>query len=103
MPIAANTSTRPMSRPRLLTPEGESGSCSGPPEQALAERSYPTSEAAERAADIVPRGVWVSRYHGDTSYFCSLECKEQFEQEPEDYFPAPRRRLLLPPAIPAMR
>lgn len=47
--------------------------------------------------------IWASQYHGKTFYFCSLECKEQFEQEPEDYFPAPRLRRLLPPAIPAMR
>jgi YHS domain-containing protein len=26
-----------------------------------------------------------SEYRGKTYYFCSLSCKEQFEQEPEGY------------------
>ena len=47
--------------------------------------------------------MWVSRYHGQTFYFCSLSCKERFELEPEDYFAAPRLRQTAPPAIPAMR
>jgi YHS domain-containing protein len=47
--------------------------------------------------------MWVSRYHGETFYFCSLACKERFELEPEDYFAKPRLRRLLPPALPALR
>ncbi|MFN8635998.1 MAG: YHS domain-containing protein [Chloroflexota bacterium] len=50
-----------------------------------------------------PTEMWVSRYHGQIYYFCSLACRERFELEPEDYFPAPRLRPLLPPAIPALR
>jgi YHS domain-containing protein len=26
-----------------------------------------------------------SEYEGQTYYFCSLDCKEQFDQEPEKY------------------
>ena len=29
--------------------------------------------------------AWVSRYHGEPYFFCSLECRERFELEPEDY------------------
>lgn len=47
--------------------------------------------------------MWTCTYHGQTFHFCSLVCKERFELEPDDYFPAPRLRRLLPPAIPAMR
>ena len=47
--------------------------------------------------------MWASRYHGRTYYFCSLECRERFELEPEDYFATPRLRRLLPPALPALR
>ena len=28
-----------------------------------------------------------SQYHGLTYLFCSLECKERFDFEPEDYVP----------------
>lgn len=28
---------------------------------------------------------WVSRYHGEPYFFCSLVCRERFELEPEDY------------------
>lgn len=31
--------------------------------------------------------VWASRYHGEPYFFCSLQCREQFELEPEDYLP----------------
>lgn len=34
---------------------------------------------------------WVSRYHGEPYFFCSLECHERFELEPEDYLPANER------------
>jgi YHS domain-containing protein len=50
-----------------------------------------------------PTEMWVSRYHGQTFYFCSLACKERFELEPEDYFEAPSLRRLLPPVFSAMR
>jgi YHS domain-containing protein len=29
--------------------------------------------------------AWTSRYHGEPYFFCSLECREKFELEPEDY------------------
>jgi YHS domain-containing protein len=42
--------------------------------------------------------AWVSRYHGEPYFFCSLECRERFEMEPEDYLPPPARRDPIPPA-----
>lgn len=33
--------------------------------------------------------VWASWYHGQMYFFCSLECHEKFELEPEDYLPLP--------------
>ena len=50
-----------------------------------------------------PTEMWVSRYHGQIFYFCSLACRERFELEPEGYLAAPRLRPTVPPAIPAMR
>jgi YHS domain-containing protein len=50
-----------------------------------------------------PMEMWVSRYHGQTFYFCSLACRERFELEPEDYFAVLRPRQLLSPAVQAMR
>lgn len=26
-----------------------------------------------------------SRYHGETFYFCSIECKQRFDADPERY------------------
>jgi len=34
---------------------------------------------------------WVSRYHGEPYFFCSLECRERFELAPEDYLPVVER------------
>jgi YHS domain-containing protein len=34
---------------------------------------------------------WTSRYHGEPYFFCSLECRERFELEPEDYLPSEER------------
>lgn len=50
-----------------------------------------------------PTEMWVSRYHGQIYYFCSLVCRERFELEPEDYLRTPREQQLLPPAIPGVR
>jgi YHS domain-containing protein len=36
---------------------------------------------------------FTSQYHGDTCYFCSKECKEQFDQDPERYMAFERRNL----------
>ncbi|MFN8635798.1 MAG: YHS domain-containing protein [Chloroflexota bacterium] len=33
--------------------------------------------------------AWASRYHGEPYFFCSLECRERFELEPEDYLVVP--------------
>ena len=35
---------------------------------------------------------WTSRYHGEPYFFCSLECRERFELEPETYLPLPERQ-----------
>ena len=35
--------------------------------------------------------VWTSRYHGEPYFFCSLECRERFELEPEDFLPLQQR------------
>jgi YHS domain-containing protein len=41
---------------------------------------------------------WTSRYHGEPYFFCSLECRERFEMEPEDYLPPTRERTPVMPA-----
>jgi YHS domain-containing protein len=46
-----------------------------------------------------PTEMWVSRYHGQSYYFCSLACRERFELEPEDYLMRPREQRKLPPVI----
>ena len=33
----------------------------------------------------VDRSALISSYQGQTYYFCSVECKEQFEKNPENY------------------
>jgi YHS domain-containing protein len=40
--------------------------------------------------------MWVSRYHGRTFYFCSLECHERFELAPEEYLPVDERSPVAP-------
>ena len=45
-----------------------------------------------------PTEMWVSRYHGQIFYFCSLACRERFELEPEDYLKTPREKQV-PPAV----
>lgn len=47
--------------------------------------------------------TWECHYHGQIFYFCSLECKERFELEPEDYFTVTRLRRILPPVVLVMR
>jgi YHS domain-containing protein len=39
--------------------------------------------------------AWTSRYHGEPYFFCSLECRERFELEPEDYL-EPKERTPVP-------
>ena len=46
-----------------------------------------------------PTEMWVSRYHGQIFYFCSLACRERFELEPEDYLKTPREQQPLSTAI----
>jgi YHS domain-containing protein len=46
-----------------------------------------------------PTEMWVTRYHGQTYYFCSFACRERFELEPEDYLTRPREQQLLSTAI----
>jgi YHS domain-containing protein len=36
--------------------------------------------------------TWASTYHGTVYTFCSLQCREQFELEPEDYLPIEERQ-----------
>ncbi len=33
--------------------------------------------------------TWVARYHGHIYYFCSLHCKQEFDQDPQAYFAPP--------------
>jgi YHS domain-containing protein len=40
--------------------------------------------------------AYVSRYHGEPYFFCSLECHERFELEPEDYLPVDERSPVAP-------
>jgi YHS domain-containing protein len=42
---------------------------------------------------------WMSRYHGEPYYFCSLECRERFELEPEDYLLVEERNPVAPAAM----
>ena len=42
--------------------------------------------------------AWVSRYHGEPYFFCSLECRERFELEPEDYLPV-EEHVSVAPAV----
>lgn len=37
--------------------------------------------------------TWVCRYHGHLYYFCSMACKQRFDQEPESYFVPPSQPL----------
>jgi YHS domain-containing protein len=41
---------------------------------------------------------WTSRYHGEPYFFCSLECRERFELEPEDFL-AVSERAPVPAAV----
>jgi YHS domain-containing protein len=36
--------------------------------------------------------TWASTYHGTVYTFCSLQCREQFELEPEQYLPQNEHR-----------
>lgn len=33
----------------------------------------------------------MSEYHGETYYFCSMECKEEFDKNPDKYVNPERR------------
>ena len=38
--------------------------------------------------EVDPKAAqWQCIYHGETYYFCSLSCRETFEEEPESYLP----------------
>jgi YHS domain-containing protein len=40
--------------------------------------------------------MWTSRYHGEPYFFCSLECRERFELEPEVFLPSAERTPVAP-------
>ena len=43
--------------------------------------------------------TWRSRYHGQEFGFCSLECRERFELEPDDYIPLAERSSVMAAAL----
>jgi YHS domain-containing protein len=40
--------------------------------------------------------AYVSRYHGEPYFFCSLECHERFELAPGEYLPVDERSPVAP-------